>query len=526
MTDRLQELLAQWNRFGGKGDSASDVALDWLQTADEDSVSVVLRSIVTDDRGIDRPKWPLWQHIVVQLVRRQRAVSTTLSDADRSRIAVCYRQLDEACPARCMLLCLLTAEGSSSSLALFADLIVECPPGDVRPALEPFGDLFRADARSIESLFPRLLDGLENPCIAGLILDFCNYAMRKQLLASHPARARRSQLRALLGGVADRLGQLQEQPPTTQEELTTQGRQVNESVAIAVSLCDALSLIGDPIAIGALRKTMELEHRRLRVEAAAALARLGEEAGKQQLIQMAAEPSERLRVLAYADELEISDRIPPEHATPTARAEAELASWLSDPTQFGIPPSHIELLAERTQFWPGFDGPVACFLFRFEYPFPQDAYANIGIAGPVVCSMQPDLTGLSVEDLFAVFAGWHVEHPDVNVVDAGRLAGQEQFELHRLERTLQDAGLADVRPQLFGTCFGQRVLVAFATRDHRSGIAIADSESHDFFPQGPSQRPLGPMEAFYLYVGRNLLASFNRLSAFTKAAARFTLKRN
>ena len=71
-------------------------------------------------------------------------------------------------------------------------------------------------------------------------------------------------------------------------------RQADEGVSLAVSLCDALALIGDASSTARLREAHEIRHRRLRVEAAAALARLGDEEGEKSLIELAAEPVARL----------------------------------------------------------------------------------------------------------------------------------------------------------------------------------------------------------------------------------------
>ena len=68
-------------------------------------------------------------------------------------------------------------------------------------------------------------------------------------------------------------------------------------------------------------------------EAAAALARLGDEDGKQELVALAAEPVARLRVLAYARELNLLDEVEENYRSPVAEAEAELCAWLAEPTR-------------------------------------------------------------------------------------------------------------------------------------------------------------------------------------------------
>src|SRR5262249_7898582 len=144
-------------------------------------------------------------------------------------------------------------------------------------------------------------------------------------------------------------------------------RRVARGVALAVSLCDALALIGEKSAIAKLYQALQVGHRRLRTEAAAALARLGEKEGKSGLAKLAAEPRARLRVWAYGEELGIKDAIEPQYTTKESRAQAELCVWLAEPTQYGVPPTNCELFEQRKQHWPGFDEPVDCFLFQFQY---------------------------------------------------------------------------------------------------------------------------------------------------------------
>jgi hypothetical protein len=285
-------------------------------------------------------------------------------------------------------------------------------------------------------------------------------------------------------------------------------------VALAVSLCDALGLIGDPAAAGKLHQALELRHRRLRTEAAAALVRLGDPAGVEELKRMAAEPVARLRALAYAQELGVADKIDPQYKTPVARAEAELIAWLAEPTQFGIPPTGCELVDRRKQYWPGFEEPVECFLFRFTYAFSLDgqsqrSFSNVGIVGPLVHAFTADLADLSPQDIYAAYAGWQAEHEEIREYDVARLSKSEKLEVVRLERRLHDAGYSEIEPQQMGYFFGEKALVALARRGDVRGVAVVDFQDIAFFPQRHAQRSLGVREAYCIYKGRKLLKVFN-----------------
>ena len=138
-----------------------------------------------------------------------------------------------------------------------------------------------------------------------------------------------------------------------------------------------------------------MRHRRIQVEAAAALARLDDEQGQKQLLEMVKHPAVRPRVIAYADELGLSNEISLEHTGPIAEAESQLALWLSQPQQMGFAPTSMELVDQRELYWPSYEDPIASFLFSFEYGSGENAFRNIGISGPLTHAFTADLKVLS-----------------------------------------------------------------------------------------------------------------------------------
>lgn len=379
-------------------------------------------------------------------------------------------------------------------------------PNDVALAFRP---LFQRLDYDVAAVFPELFGGLSHPSVAAAILDLANHLTRKDRVAHHPAADRTEQLITLLGGLADRLGRLEEQPFESGQSAAELSAQVSESVSLSVALCDALALIGDQAAIGKLYRALELEHRRLRAEAAAALAKLGEEAGLAALLALAAEPVARLRVLAYAEELGALDKVDPKFSTPAARAEAELAVWLAEPTQFGLPPKECELVDSRTQYWPGFDEPVECFLFRYSYELGDTRFGNIGIAGPVSHAFIADLADLPPDDIYAAYAGWQAEHEEIRETEVDLIPSHQRSEVARLERRLRDAGYQELASLTLGSFFGDKVLVAKANWEGAEGLAVVDAKDILWKPIGPSRRPLGPAEVYCIYKGRRLLRTFN-----------------
>ena len=426
------------------------------------------------------------------------------------KLSQTYHEIGQSEPLKALLLRLLVVTGDPPAHQSFAQLLVDDPISDPRLLLEVFSDLMQQGCEAARIVLPKMMPALSSPGLATFVLDFANHASRTRCVSTHPAKEQSAHLARVLSSLADRLNQLQEARPDSHEQAVALGRQVNESVSLGVSLCDALGLIGDPAATPALNKTVQVEHRRLRVEAAAALTRVGVEDAGKMLIGMAAEPIERLRVLKYAEELDLHNEIPDEFSAPVARAEAEFVMNLAQPTHFGVAPSHLELVDECELAWPGFEEPQACYLFRFVYDLAEGEYNNIGIAGPLVMSVPADLTSMSYEDIYALFAGWHVQHDDIFCVEPTRVVGREQAEMDRLLLDLQDESLyEDVQVMLWGHFLESRLLIASGRREHENGWVVVSADSYSWIPLGHPERPLGAQDAFFMCVGRGLLATFN-----------------
>ncbi len=429
--------------------------------------------------------------------------------AAAGKIRELYGKMGQNSRCRHYLLGLLIQAGHAESTKTLVELLIADPPTRDTDIVEVFSPLFRRRDLDVSLFFPRLLDGIAHARLAAPILDLANFLTREEIAAEHPAAARTGQLAALLAEVARRLAHFEKNPDLAGPTPEKISERVSESVTLAVSLCDALALIGDKSVIGSLTQSLIPSHRRLRTEAAAALAKLDDEQGRTELIKLAAEPVARLRVLAYADELGLSDKIDPQYSSLEARGEAELALHLAQPTQLGFPPSDCELAERRTQYWPGYDEPIECFLFRFNYRLGPRHYSNIGITGPLTHAVTADLGDLPPHDIYALFAGWQAEHDEIYEVDVERLTEDGRREVRRLEHRLALDGYQDFQPITLGYFFGEPVLIARASREEQCGLAVADSADAFWYSTEKGARPLGPSEVYWIYKGRKLLAAFN-----------------
>lgn len=511
MSARLNDLLTELVVSGNGPGVLATEHVHWLEEATDDEAEQLLHALTSDElANLDAVKLAsVLRHLVARLQpwkrterRRNRAPMVPL-------IVQLYQRLPPAHGARCYLLQLLSSSAEPHDLAALVELLVTDPPTDAAAVMLALGPLLQHTDYDTPCLFPRLLDAIAHQAVAAAVLDLANFLTRHELLTPHPGTPRTHELMALLSSIAQRLGQIEEDPDNFADSREQLMQQIDDSIALAVALCDALALIGDEAAIAKLYQAFEIRHRRLHTEAAAALARFGEEEGEKALLALAAEPVARLRVLAYADELGMADKIDEQYRTVAARVESELALWLSQPAQMGLPPMQLELVDTREQFWPGFDDPVECFLFRFSYRVGEGQYSNIGIAGPLTHAFAADLQDLSPDDIYAAFAGWHVEHEEIYEQAADALTEPQRVEVSRLERRLRDERFHNIEPLVFGMFLGDRVLVARAAREELTGITVTDGRDCLWFPARSVDRPIGPQEALCIYKGRRLLRTFN-----------------
>ncbi|HVA45621.1 MAG TPA: HEAT repeat domain-containing protein [Pirellulales bacterium] len=434
-----------------------------------------------------------------------KALSESLDAVAVKCAAEIYRYLGADSRARPQLLRLLAGSGQRPALATFAGLVVSDPPSETNDVLLAFVPLFQHKTYPADALFPRLLDAMHGPMLATVVLDLANYLTRCGRVSRHPAAGRVERLSGLLGGMVNRLARLEERPDEFARSPAELNQIVSDSTGLVVALMNALAMIGDPRVAGKLHQTLELSHRRVRTEAASALARLGDERGTEVLVDMAAEPVVRLRALATLEEIEQLEQVPQQYRSPEARAEAELAVRLALPTYFGAPPQRMELVDACRQHWPGYEHEVDCYLFRYEYRLAERTLQGIGIAGPVVHAFRADLGDLPPQDIYAAYAGWITEHDEIREQAADALTAADLAAWQRRRGELVGMDYDDPRLVKAGAFFGQIHYVATARRQGQPGILVDDGLKVEWFSSTGAARALGPEEAYLIVKGRKLL---------------------
>jgi hypothetical protein len=240
------------------------------------------------------------------------------------------------------LLQVLFASGHSTAIQLGVDFLLKQPPKswtDVSLSLTP---LMQSKNWPIEVVFPRLVQS-DNPSVLSPALDVANHAFRTRKLERHPAASEFDRLLVLLGGLANQLELLEENPRRFGDSVSAIQKILFDSVSLSVSLCDTLGLIGDPKAVGKLNQALRLSHRRIQTEAAYALAKLGDKHGEQRIVELASDFACRQRAVAYSEELGIENKIDERWTTAAAQAESRLANWLAQNEQMGVAPARMEM---------------------------------------------------------------------------------------------------------------------------------------------------------------------------------------
>ena len=439
----------------------------------------------------------------------QSGAGVSLAQAPPQMIGQLALALPDETPNQHLLLHLLAMIRSGESLGLLSEILVNHPPKQWMHGALVISPLMQRNDWPVDAFYPDALQCLIHPSLASPLLDLANYLTRTQRVDQHPATDQIQALNHLLGEVSRRLGAFEENPRAFGTDVDTVQNTLGEAVALAVSLCDAVGLIGDESSIGKLNQTVDLRHRRVQCEAAGALAKFGDDVGQKRLIELSADPAARLRAIEYADELGFGDAIEEEYRTDNATAEAELALWLSQPQQMGVPPTDIEVIETRRLLWPSFSNPIDVFLVRFEYNFGDRSYSNVGIAGPATHALSVDVADMPVDDIFAIYAGWHAEHPDIFTITADQFNEAQSRSVEPLQQHLQHLGYESIQPSMLGFLLDEVAGVFKAKRDNIDCLVVTDALETIDRPTAGRTRPVQPSDIFNLYKGRKMLRTFN-----------------
>ena len=441
-----------------------------------------------------------------------RAGPEAVSEVNPDHLQRIVEVLPSKTTNRFLILQLLAMIRSDDALSKLVHLLGEIPPGHWMEAAQVLSPLMQRSDWSIDVVYPALLDSLQHAALASPVLDLANYLFREGCVDTHPAIDRLPMLNHLLGEVSSRLSLFEENPRSFGDDVETVQATLGEAVALAVSLCDTVGLIGDEKSIGKLNQTIELRHRRVQCEAAGALAKLGDEHGIKRLLALTEDPAARLRAIHYADEIGIGDQVKEDDRGEKATAEAEMALWLTQPQQMGVPPTSVEVVDQRRLLWPSYNDPVDVYLVRFEYNMGEQTYSNVGMTGPACFAMSADVANLPVDDIYSIYAGWHAEHDEIFTVSVDQFNDAQQRAMETYSKHLEHLGYRSMKPVMLGIFLDEQAGIFTALRETTECVVITDNLETIDRPISGRLRPLSADDLFNLYKGRKMLRTFNSQS--------------
>jgi hypothetical protein len=473
---------------------------------DSDETSATAESTVRMDQILQ----PIIHHLAVREANLSPDDSSPWSDQRLRSLETLYQLAPAASDLRNHLLRWLGSSRDAAAQELWTELICDDPPEHRLGIVLAFAPLMQPEYVPSKAMLTALSNrATAHSQIAPAVFDLFNYYFRNHRIEKHPAEERTPQLIELLGQLAGQLGRVEEGNIPAKFDARQLNQLVSDSVALIVALCDTFALLKCEAAIPKLHQALQLRHRRVQTEAAAALTRLQDETGVKALIELAEQPVARLRVLAYAEELGFINDISLELQGEIALAESHLAIWLAEPNQMGLAPSDIELIDNREMYWPSYEHPIQCYLFRYSYGKGETAHSNIGICGPLTHAFAADLQHLSIDEIYATFAGWQTVHNEIFQMSPARAKQAFPNDMRRLESALGDEELEDLQIQTVGSFFGELVLAATAHCKGDSGSLIVDSHDSTWFESGNPQAPIDWQMAYAIWRGKQLLAKFN-----------------
>src|SRR5690606_9427633 len=124
------------------------------------------------------------------------------------------------------------------------------------------------------------------------------------------------------------------------------------------------------------------------------------------------------------------------------------------------------------------------------------------------------------EEIYAVYAGWSADHPEVSETAAGDLDDDQRGGWNTRRLDLEAEGYSQIELVKLGHFFGENLWVATAHKDGRNGVVIMedglkglvimDGGLPHWFAVPESARPLGTSEVYWLFIGRRMMRAFQR----------------
>lgn len=166
--------------------------------------------------------------------------------------------------------------------------------------------------------------------------------------------------------------------------------------------------------------SLALEHSNWEVhlEAAWAMARVGNENGFKLMVELSKDVHKFIRVARYLHELGRYYLLPFETQSEDFQAMAEMSNWLQHPNELGRVPDELIQVDTRKIFWPPTNDTRRVWLFRFsckpaDGAEPNEYELGVGMVGSVTWAMlETSTASMKPEEVYALHCCWELQQND------------------------------------------------------------------------------------------------------------------
>jgi hypothetical protein len=341
----------------------------------------------------------------------------------------------------------------------------------------------------LEKLYAALSDPLPVATIDAALLDAANSLLLEGASIRHPfdSPAGRQRLRDWLA----------------KQEVEDTGPAFDAAVAVA--------FLSGPERDDLLTLAMNHPDSEVRMEAAWAAARLGQERGLQALVEFCLDLHCSERATRYLAELNREDRVPPESRDPEFAARAEFAAWLAHPNELARQPDEVTIVDQREFVWPPDGQRRRLYLMKFlarRTNELDDDDAGVGLVGSMTfCFFDDAMLSLPPEDVYAAHCSWEAENADLLT----RIAEPSDKEKQAWLSQWQDQPLTNVHAER-----GYRIApelkypratiaAAEATLEGEAGFAVLDGPQSRWYRQSDFPPRMTSTRVLEIHLGRQLL---------------------
>ena len=350
---------------------------------------------------------------------------------------------------------------------------------------------FRKDHPQNELLFRELADPLPTEFMAVALLDAANRLLIEGETIVHPfdSKEGKERLEAWLRN------------PTSED-----------TDSYAESATAALPFISNPDKEPLLKLAMEHANTDVRIQAAWAAAKMGDEEGFRHLAGHCLDFNTAEKAKHYLTELGRENLIPAKAREPDFCALAEFSRWCAHPNELGKAPDELSILDHRELSWPPEHERKPCWLIKYRQHDTtglSEDDVGVGMVGSVTfCFFSREMTERPPEDGYAIHCYWEMEHKHLIEETDVR---EEQSEYASLLAQWNGSPLEDPRmlfvAEISPDLRYPRRLVGLATalQGGHEGWAVLDAGWSQWYPKVEMPANNSDRTILAIHVGSRLL---------------------